>query len=467
MKATTHLWRTAIRSTLVICLLCLPGSLWLSAAQKQGGVILVPEKKTLKPRLKKTASAPAATPTPILLPEIPEVINALTFRLSPGPVPALIELPGLAFESEPVPAAPPAVPDKRVEVSAPAMETLTFKTLTYDKRGRIKDEQEKAVKTFREPLGSEVWLELVEIPSGNFTMGAAANELGPYTERPLHQVTVSNLWIGKYEITQEQWRAVARLPKVKTDLKPDPSSFKGDDKLPVDTVSWYEAVEFCSRLQQKTGRPYRLLTEAEWEYAARAGTTTPYAFGETITPKIVNYNGNYPYWEQQGKGEYREKTIPVGSLGQANAFGLFDMYGNVWEWCQDQWHPDYKGAPADGSSWESQEPSFNIVEQTLVVLRSQGVPNDLLVKLRRARDFVFTGEAQFLARLKTEIGEEQALKFKDQILKHAHWDRPRVIRGCSWVDAGVNCRSAFRVDYGHPTLRRNDQGFRVAVSKVF
>jgi len=466
MKARTTFRRLAIRSTLAISFLCLSGSLWLSAAQKQGGVILVPEKKTLKPRPKKTASAPAATPTPVLLPEIAEVTEDFIFRLSPGPVPALIELPALAFEAEPVPPAPPAT-DNRLEVPAPAVETVTFKTLTYDKRGRIKDEQEKAAKTFREPLGSDVWLELVEIPGGVFTMGAVANELGPYTERPQHQVTVSNLWVGKYEITQEQWRAVARLPKVKIDLKPAPSFFKGDDKLPVDTVSWYEAVEFCARLQLKTGRAYRLLTEAEWEYAARAGTTTPYAFGETITPKIVNYNGNYPYWEQQGKGEYREKTIPVGSLRQANAFGLFDMYGNLWEWCQDQWHSDYKGAPADGSSWESQEPSFNLVEQALVVLRSQGLPDDVLVKLRRARDFVFTGETQFLARLKTEIGEEQTLKFKDLILKHAHWDRPRVIRGCSWVDAGVNCRSAFRVDYGHPTLRRNDQGFRVAASKVF
>jgi formylglycine-generating enzyme required for sulfatase activity len=463
MKSSTNLWRILFQSTLAVGFLCVLNSFWLNAAQKQGGVILVPERKTLKPRPKKTIKNPTAAPTPVLLPEIMELP---IFQLVPISVSVLTEAPVLALESEPIPVAPAAI-SKTAEASPPVLETFSFKMLAYDKRARIKDEREKTVKTFREQLSPDVWLEVVEIPGGVFTMGAPVSEIGPDTERPQHLVTVPQFWVGKYEVTQEQWRAVAMLPKVKIDLKREPSSFKGNDKLPVDTVSWYDAVEFCDRLQQKTGRGYRLLTEAEWEYAARAGTITPYAFGETITPKIVNYNGNHPYWEEQGKGEYREKTIPVGSLGRPNAFGLFDMYGNVWEWCQDHWHPDYKGAPSDGTSWESQEPSFNLVEQSLVVLRSQGVPGDVLEKLQRIKDFVFTGEEPFLVRLKTEIGEVQTLKFKALILKHANWDRPRVIRGCSWVDAGVNCRSAFRVDYGHPTLRRNDQGFRVAVSSVF
>lgn len=463
MNTSTPRRRIAIRSASVVCLLCLIGSLWLCAAQKQGGVILVPERKISKPGLKKPVKNPSPVPTPISLPEITDNSN---FLLAPALVSVPTGSPSLALETELAPPTPPAIVSEASKTPSPVIETLGFKTLTYDKRGQIKDEQEKAVKTFREPLDSEVWLELVEIPGGVFTMGAPASEIGPETERPLHQVTIPQFWAGKYEVTQEQWRAVAQLPKVRIDLKPDPSFFKGDGKLPVDTISWYEAVEFCARLQQKTGRSYRLLTEAEWEYAARAGTTTPYAFGETITPKIVNYNGNHPYWKPQGKGEYREKTIPVGSLGRANGFGLYEMYGNLWEWCQDQWHPDYNGAPADGSSWESLEPSFNIVGQSLVVLRSQGVSNEVLEKLQGIKDYVFPGETQFLARLKTEIGDEQMLKFKALILEHTHWDRPRVIRGCSWVDAGVNCRSAFRVDYGHPTLRRNDQGFRVAVSST-
>ncbi len=462
MKTQTHFRQIVVRSAWTLCFLFALGSWWLSAAQKQGGVILVPERKTPRPKAVKVAGNPVAKPTPVSLPEI---ANGSSITLAPALVLAPTAPPVLTLEADSLPPAPTA--GKAPKTIAPVVETIRFKTALFDRRGKIKDEPEKTVKTFREPLDSDIWLELVEVPGGIFTMGAASGELGPESERPLHQVKVAQFWAGKYEITREQWRVVAQWPKVKIELKPDPSSFKDDDKLPVETVSWFEAQEFCARLERRTGRAYRLLTEAEWEYAARAGSSMPYAFGETITPAIVNYNGSHPYWKTQGIGEYREKTIPVGSLGRANAFGLFDMYGNVWEWCQDQWHTNYQGAPTDGSSWEGQEQAFNIVEQTLVVLRSQSVPDDLLTKLRRLKDYVFVGEEKILARLKTEIGEEQTLKFSGQILKLSHWDRPRVIRGCSWVDAAVNCRSAFRIDYGHPTLRRNDQGFRVAVSNVF
>lgn len=97
---------------------------------------------------------------------------------------------------------------------------------------------------------------------------------------------------------------------------------------------------------------YRLPTEAEWEYACRGGSTTPFAFGETVTPQLVNYDGNYPY-AQASKGTNRNTTTPVGSMGVANAFGLFDMHGNVREWCLDYWHENYNGAPTDGRSWET------------------------------------------------------------------------------------------------------------------
>jgi len=121
--------------------------------------------------------------------------------------------------------------------------------------------------------------------------------------------------------------------------------------LPVELVSWNEAIEFCARLSRLTGRNYRLPSEAEWEYACRAGTTTPFYFGETITPDLVNYNGNYPYGSAP-KGTYRVKTTAVGNF-PPNTFGLYDMHGNVMEWCQDVWHDNYNGAPTDGSAWES------------------------------------------------------------------------------------------------------------------
>jgi formylglycine-generating enzyme required for sulfatase activity len=195
-------------------------------------------------------------------------------------------------------------------------------------------------------------LELVPIAGGTFTMGSPSGELNQVPDQgPQHQVTVQPFYTGKYEVTQTQWRSVAGLPRVARDLNSDPSKFKGDN-LPVEQVSWEDAVEFCARLSRATGRSYRLPTEAEWEYACRGGTTTPFAFGQTVTPQLVNYNGNYPY-AQASEGTYRKTTTPVGFMGVANGFGLFDMHGNVYEWCMDNWHDSYNGAPTDGSSWET------------------------------------------------------------------------------------------------------------------
>ena len=128
--------------------------------------------------------------------------------------------------------------------------------------------------------------------------------------------------------------------------------FKGD-KLPVESVSWDNAVEFCERLSRKTKRKYRLPSEAEWEYACRAGTTTPFYFGETITTDLVNYDGNYTY-AGAPKGEYCQKTTPVGQF-PPNGFGLYDMHGQVWEWCADHWHNSYDGAPKDATIWLSSD----------------------------------------------------------------------------------------------------------------
>jgi formylglycine-generating enzyme required for sulfatase activity len=203
---------------------------------------------------------------------------------------------------------------------------------------------------FTEYLPDGVTLEMVSIPGGTFLMGSPETEEGHReSESPQHEVTLQPFFMGKYPITQAQWRAIAALPQVNRELDPDPSQFKGSDR-PVERVTWYEAVEFCDRLSSYTKRNYRLPSEAEWEYACRSGTTTPFHFGETITPELANYNGQGTYGSGS-KGEYREQTTPVGSFKAANAFGLFDMHGNVWQWCADNWHENYEGSPSNNIAW--------------------------------------------------------------------------------------------------------------------
>ena len=210
---------------------------------------------------------------------------------------------------------------------------------------------------FIENLGNGVGLEMVSIPEGSFMMGSPEDELErSSSESPQHQVTVPAFFMGKYTVTQAQWQAVVSLPQVNRELRPDPSNFKGAN-LPVERVSWYDAVEFCNRLSQHTGKTYRLPSEAEWEYACRAGTTTPFHFGEIITSELANYNASEVY-SVAVKGKYREQTRYVGRFKVANAFGLCNMHGNVWEWCLDNWHNNYEDAPTDGSPWLDDNDNF-------------------------------------------------------------------------------------------------------------
>ena len=211
------------------------------------------------------------------------------------------------------------------------------------------------------------------IPGGRFLMGQTDEEKAELIrqigeekyqeynyadELPRHSVTVQLFFMGKYPITQAQWRAVATYPAIEQELDTDPSHFKGDNR-PVEQVSWDDATEFCQRLSQRTGRTYRLPSEAEWEYACRAGTTTPFHFGETLSDELANYAAQDEeidgtlYQGTYGRGimgQYRQETTGVGTF-PANQFGLYDMHGNVWEWCEDDYHSSYEGAPDDGSAW--------------------------------------------------------------------------------------------------------------------
>jgi formylglycine-generating enzyme required for sulfatase activity len=185
-----------------------------------------------------------------------------------------------------------------------------------------------------EPLGADLGLDMVIVPGGSFLMGSPQSG----REGPQHLVTVPTFLMGRYPITQAQWQFVAGLKQVSQSLQPDPSYYKGSDR-PVERVNWDDAMEFCARLSAYSSRDYRLPTEAEWEYACRAGAATTYHYGEEITPNLVNYESKY------------NGTTPVNHFAHANRFGLSDMHGNVWEWCLDHWHENYEGAPTDGSAW--------------------------------------------------------------------------------------------------------------------
>ncbi len=257
----------------------------------------------------------------------------------------------------------------------------------------------RSIEYQEEIFSGGVYLEMTPIPGGEFMMGSPEGE-GSDKEKPQHKVTVKPFLFGKYQVTQAQWRVVASLPKVKRNLKTDPSWVKHDE-LPVENVSWYDAIEFCARLSKHTGKQYRLPSEAEWEYACRAGTTTPFHFGETISTESANYDC------------VREQMTPVGYFKVANSFGLYDMHGNVWEWCADPWHSYYEDAP-DNNVWDERGANNN---------RYQNI-----------------------------------LEFIDELLEDK---RPRVLRGGDWCSSFEVCRSASR-NLNYPGNYFKSVGFRVA-----
>lgn len=236
----------------------------------------------------------------------------------------------------------------------PSLQWFEFGMDSVDRSGKTKHRSGSKARSFTQDLGGGVTLEMVAIPGGTFWMGSPDTEAERLEyEGPQHRVAVSPFFLGRCPITQAQWRVVAGLPQFYRPLNSNPSHFEGEDR-PVENVSWYDCQEFCARLSCKTGRAYRLPSEAEWEYACRAGTTTPFHFGDSITTSLANYDGTFPYTLGYApKGTYRRETTSVGLFLTANAFGLYDMHGNVEEWCADPWHPTYLNAPSEGKAWEA------------------------------------------------------------------------------------------------------------------
>ena len=272
----------------------------------------------------------------------------------PPPAPPVIEKSAKPAEVR------PSVP----KVAPIRLQTFQFETISVDSSGKVLNQRVVKADYFTDP---NIGLEMVSIPGGTYPMGLGRAELALMGSQPVARslsldpvetmqpqrfVSLDSFFISRYEITQALWQIVSNLPKVGRELSRDPSYIKGD-QLPVDQVSWEDANEFCNRLTRSTGRRYRLPTEAEWEYACRAGTTSLFHFGDKLAPDLANYRAS--------SVDAMAGPAPVGSKGVANRFGLFDMHGNVQEWCVDAWHPNYKGAPLDGRAWEGGDANSRVL----------------------------------------------------------------------------------------------------------
>lgn len=217
------------------------------------------------------------------------------------------------------------------------LEVFEFESVRLDRMGMVVERPAGQARQVMLDLGGGITLAMISVPGGAFQMGSR-HEGGYEDERPTHPVFMAPFWLGKYPVTQAQWQVVmGKLPGCR---------FHGADR-PVENICWKEAAEFCARLSKKTGRRCGLPYEAQWEYACRAGTSTPFAFGETITTDYANYVGEHLYRDEP-KGIYRHGTTPVGSF-PPNAWGLYDMHGQVWEFTADCWQENYEGATIDGS----------------------------------------------------------------------------------------------------------------------
>jgi formylglycine-generating enzyme required for sulfatase activity len=220
----------------------------------------------------------------------------------------------------------------------PTIETFSFETVKLDRKGQVIEKLTCEGRQIREDLGRSVSLELVFIPGGSFQMGSRF-EGGYEDEQPVHPVFLSEFWLGKAPVTQAQWQAVMGwMPLCR---------FHGPI-IPVETICWKDAAKFCQKLSRMTGRSYDLPSEAQWEYACRAGTATPFNLGENITTDYANYVGLHTYREGS-EGVYRHDPNPARTY-PPNPWGLYDMHGNLWEFCADSWFDNYNGAPVNGAA---------------------------------------------------------------------------------------------------------------------
>jgi formylglycine-generating enzyme required for sulfatase activity len=223
----------------------------------------------------------------------------------------------------------------------PVLRDFTFTSVVVDEAGKVVDRPAGTGRFYAEDLGS-LDLDMVAISGGRFVMGSPSDEPGrSAAEGPQHEVTVSDFFMSRYQVTQAQYASLIGHNPAQSQV----------DSNPVECVNWFDARAFCQRLSDLTGRRYRLPSEAEWEYACRAGSTTSFAYGPTLTDQIANTYAEIPY-AGAAPGRHREGPTTVG-MYPANAFGLHDMHGNLFEWCEDILHNDFTNAPDDGTPWTS------------------------------------------------------------------------------------------------------------------
>ena len=226
---------------------------------------------------------------------------------------------------------------------------FAFESIELDSRGEIAAHSSHEAQRVVVPLPGDVELELVAVGAGEFDMGSEDAEDGRWrAEGPRHRVRIDGFLLGRFPITQRQWRCLASRPPIERDLPAEPSRFSGENR-PVENIDWHDASELCRRLSALLGWTVRLPSEAEWEYACRAGSTTRFHCGETLSPLAANYACESA-GATRGSHAAPGETTPVDRF-PANRFGLHDMHGNVFEWCADVWHADYGGAPSTDAAW--------------------------------------------------------------------------------------------------------------------
>ena len=289
------------------------------------------------------------------------------------------------------------------------LKQLKFETVTVNSSGKIIETKAHQNSYYEEPLGKTISpIIMMAIPEGEFMMGSPEDEPGRYDdESPQHQVKVAPFWLAQTPVTNAQWNFIVNLPQEQRKL--NPTNNNQEDNYPVTDINWFEAMEFCARLSRYTGRNYRLPSEAEWEYACRARTKTPFHFGATITSELANYKTSKVYADEP-KSENKIRSVRAVSVKSffPNPFGLYDMHGLVFEWCADTWHDNYHNAPSDSQIWDDNVVNF---EKT------------------------------------STVTEENNLS--------------RILRGGSFSTIPAHCRSANRYKV-NPDRKDRDFGFRIA-----